>query len=165
VPLLPDYGGGIEYPSLILEATPSRSVLVHEVAHQWFYGMVGNSQFRDPWLDEAFASYAEALVNPGSAFGSRAALELEGPVGGAMTDYAGDGQYFSLVYGKGAAALLTAREAAGPDAFDAAVRCYVDAGAWSIATPSDLGDVLADLPQAVDVLVAAGALDPEDLPG
>ena len=29
----------------------------------WFYGMVGNSQFRDPWLDEAFASYAEELVD------------------------------------------------------------------------------------------------------
>ena len=48
---------------MILEATPSRLVLVHEVAHQWFYGMVGLSQFRDPWLDEAFASWAEAVVD------------------------------------------------------------------------------------------------------
>ena len=47
----------------ILQASRSRVVLVHEVAHMWFYGMVGNSQFRDPWLDEAFATWAEAVVD------------------------------------------------------------------------------------------------------
>ena len=165
VALLPDYGGGIEYPSMILEATPSRSVLVHEVAHMWFYGMVGNSQFRDPWLDEAFATWGEAVVNPSSAFGSRAALELEGAVGDTMEDFADDGSrgYFEVVYAKGGAALLAAREAAGPEAFDAAIRCYADATAWSIATPDDVATALADLPEAVAVLVRAQALDKDDL--
>jgi hypothetical protein len=165
VPLLPDYGGGIEYPSLILQASPSRSVLVHEVAHMWFYGMVGNSQFRDPWLDEAFATYAEAVVNPESASLYRPALGAAGPVGGAMDQFADDRQYFVLVYAKGGAALLAAREAAGPEAFDAALRCYVDASAWSIATPADLGAVFADVPEAVRVLAEAQALGQEDLPG
>jgi hypothetical protein len=165
IALLPDYGGGIEYPSMILEATPSRSVLVHEIAHQWFYGMVGNSQYRDPWLDEAFATYAEATVNPRSVRQLEGALGLPGAVGGSMADFDGNtGQYFDVVYGKGAAALLAARDEVGDDAFDEALRCYVDANAWSVATPADVGVALADLPEALAVLAGAQAVDKADVP-
>jgi hypothetical protein len=165
VPLLPDYGGGIEYPSSILMATPTRDVLVHEVAHMYFYGMVGNSQFRDPWLDEAFATYAEELLDPPPAPQLERRLSLDGDVGNTMADFADDGTrtYFAVVYGKGGAALRAARDAAGAEAFDGAIRCYVDANAWTIATPDDLGAVLADLPAAVAVLARAGALDKDDL--
>ncbi|SNR49221.1 M1 family aminopeptidase [Blastococcus mobilis] len=164
VALLPDFGGGIEYPSMILQATPSRAVLVHEVAHQWFYGMVGNSQFRDPWLDEAFASWAEAVVDPGSGLVREAALDLPGPVGAAMDEYESSGRYFRLVYDKGGAALLAAQRAVGEEAFEAAIRCYVDATAWSIATRTDVHRALTELPAALDVLVDAQALDEDDAP-
>ena len=60
---LPAEGGGIEYPSSILMLDGSRLVAVHETAHQWFYAMVGDSQALHPWLDEAFAQYAEQLVD------------------------------------------------------------------------------------------------------
>jgi aminopeptidase N len=164
VALLPDYGGGIEYPGAILEATPDPSVLVHEVAHMWFYGMVGNSQFRDPWLDEAFATWAEATTDPDSARGLEGALAQTGPVDAAIDEYGTTRQYFNLVYGKGAAALLAASEAAGAEEFEAAVRCYANRTAWSIATPSDLAVVLADLPEAYLELARAQALDRNDLP-
>ncbi len=159
VPQLPNYGGGIEYPSSILQASPSRAVLVHEVAHMWFYGMVGNSQFRDPWLDEAFATWAEAVVNPSSAQDREPALGVVGDVGDAMDDFTTWRQYSARVYGKGGAALLEARERAGDEAFDAAVRCYVEGAAWTIATPEDVAEALADLPEALEVLAEAGALD------
>ncbi len=159
---LPEYGGGIEYPSAILQATRDDVVLVHEVAHEWFYGMVGNSQFRDPWLDEAFATYAESVVHGGPSFPD--ALGVPGDVGRSMDAFAGAQPYFATVYGKGASALLEAREQAGAAEFDAAIRCYVDATAWSIATPADLAAALAGLPEALDVLVEAGALDEKDLP-
>jgi hypothetical protein len=155
---LPDYGGGVEYPSAILQASRSDVVLVHEVAHMWFYGMVGNSQFRDPWLDESFATWAESVAQPSSAVGLTDALRLPDDVGRPMDAWSGDGDYFSTVYGKGAAALLEARKRAGAHAFDAAIRCYADAAAWSIATPDDVAAALADLPGATDVLVEAGAL-------
>jgi hypothetical protein len=164
VALLPDYAGGIEYPSMIFEATPSREVLVHEVAHMWFYGMVGNSQFRDPWLDEAFASWAEAVVDPGSGLVSEEALTLPGPVGAPMNEYPSSNAYFRLVYDKGGAALLAAQRAVGAEAFDAAIRCYVDATAWTIATPTDVYRALADLPGALDVLIGAQALGKDDVP-
>jgi hypothetical protein len=159
---LPDYGGGIEYPSAILQASRSDVVLVHEVAHMWFYGMVGNSQFRDPWLDEAFATWAEAVVHPGSAAEYAPAVGLPEDVGQPMAAWSGPQDYFSTVYGKGGAALLAARDAAGAEAFDAAVRCLVDATAWSVATPDDVATALADVPEALDVLVDAGALDETD---
>jgi hypothetical protein len=164
VALLPDYGGGIEYPSMILEASPSREVLVHEVAHMWFYGMVGNSQFRDPWLDEAFASWAEAVVDPGPGLVNEAALTLPGSVGARMDEFPNAGAYYRLVYDKGGAALLAAERAAGEDPFDAAIRCYVDAAAWSIATPTDVYRALSDLPAALAVLVDAQALGEDDVP-
>nr|WP_281372176.1 M1 family aminopeptidase [Modestobacter versicolor] len=164
VPWLPDLGGGIEYPSSILMATDDEVVLVHEVAHMWFYGMVGDSQFRDPWLDESFASYAESVAGDLAPARVSRLLALEGDVGGSMASFPDDRSYVTTVYGKGAAMLLTAREQAGAEAFDAAVRCYVDATAWSIATPDDVAAALADLPAALAVLQQAGALDADDLP-
>ncbi|WP_448610274.1 M1 family aminopeptidase [Geodermatophilus sp. URMC 60] len=159
VPLLPDEGGGIEYPSSILLAGADRLVLLHEVAHMWFYGMVGDSQFRDPWLDEAFATYAESVAFPVSGDAAARALRTPGEVGAAMDQFDTAAGYFRRVYGKGGAALLAAREAAGAEAFDAALRCYVDVNAWTIATPDDVARALEDLPAALDVLVEAGALD------
>ena len=51
--------GGIamEYPELVL-TTSEPFAVAHEVAHQWFWGIVGNDQWRDPWLDESTANYA-----------------------------------------------------------------------------------------------------------
>ncbi|KUN29985.1 metallopeptidase [Streptomyces antibioticus] len=54
-----DFGGGMEYPGLvILGTTEEGSAVVHEVAHQWWYGIVGNDEYGAPWLDESFAQYA-----------------------------------------------------------------------------------------------------------
>jgi hypothetical protein len=36
-------------------------ISAHETAHQWFYGLVGNDQANEPWLDEALCTYSERL--------------------------------------------------------------------------------------------------------
>jgi hypothetical protein len=97
VPWLPDFGGGIEYPSSILLASEDPTVLVHEVAHMWFYGMVGNSQFRDPWLDEAFASYAESVAEDPAPQQVARLLATEGDVGGSMDSFPDDRRYVTAV--------------------------------------------------------------------
>ena len=53
--------GGIENPMLVMQGPGSlgRSTS-HEIGHMWFYGLVGNNQARDPWLDEGLATWAEA---------------------------------------------------------------------------------------------------------
>jgi aminopeptidase N len=53
--------GGMEYPELVMtEIAPEATV--HEVAHQWWFGMVGDDEYAEPWLDESFASYSEHLI-------------------------------------------------------------------------------------------------------
>jgi hypothetical protein len=37
------------------------ALAAHESAHQWFYGLVGNDQALEPWLDEALCTYSELL--------------------------------------------------------------------------------------------------------
>ena len=52
---------GNEYPGIVFLGGPAfsaREVVAHEVAHQWWYGMVGNDQMREPWLDEGIAEFA-----------------------------------------------------------------------------------------------------------
>ncbi|MER6787544.1 M1 family metallopeptidase [Streptomyces sp. NPDC000658] len=61
VVMTPEFGGGMEYPGLVLIGTTEEGgAVVHEVAHQWWYGIVGNDEYSSPWLDESFAQYANA---------------------------------------------------------------------------------------------------------
>ena len=154
---LPAEGGGIEYPSSILMLDGSRLVAVHETAHQWFYGMVGDSQALHPWLDEAFASYAEELVDHDRPHDR--ALQLPQPVDASTESYGFDvNAYYFTTYNKGADALFAARAAAGRAKWDAAIRCYVATNAWRIANPDDLRAAIASLPAAIHQLEKAGAL-------
>lgn len=59
--------GGMEYPTLIMISNQIENqddylnVIVHETAHQWWYGMVGNDEFTYPWLDEALTEFSTIL--------------------------------------------------------------------------------------------------------
>ncbi|MDO7908681.1 M1 family metallopeptidase [Paenibacillus sp. JX-17] len=62
--------GGMEYPTLITafgasDANPGYSLertVVHEIGHQYFYGMIASNEVEEAWLDEGFTSYAEDRV-------------------------------------------------------------------------------------------------------
>jgi hypothetical protein len=60
-------GIGMEYPELVF-SIPAADVITHEVAHQWWYGLVGNNQYREPWLDESFAQYSHERLHPRTNF-------------------------------------------------------------------------------------------------
>ena len=36
-------------------------IIAHETAHQWWYGIVGNDQIDEPWLDESLTEYSTIL--------------------------------------------------------------------------------------------------------
>ena len=154
---LDDYGGGIEYPAMILLAGGGDVVITHEIAHMWFYGMVGDNQAGDPWLDEAFATYAEGLVT-GPPEDPAQALAEPLDVGLPIGEFPSTEAYLDTVYGKGSAMLDLARSESGPELFDAALRCYLNANAWRIAKPTDVEAALRELPAALAVLREAGAL-------
>ena len=59
--------GGMEYAmsTLITGQRPLASlvgVMVHELAHSWFHGVLATNESLYPWMDEGFTSYASALV-------------------------------------------------------------------------------------------------------
>ena len=59
--------GGMEYPTLFTAGTrlfnPYRGgspegVTIHEAGHQFWYGLVGNNEFEDAWLDEGLNTFS-----------------------------------------------------------------------------------------------------------
>ncbi|MBQ8405312.1 MAG: M1 family metallopeptidase, partial [Clostridia bacterium] len=55
--------GGMEYPTLTMlsDALSGRErvrAIAHEVAHQWWYGVVGSDQTKNAWQDEGLAEYS-----------------------------------------------------------------------------------------------------------
>lgn len=167
VSVLPGVTDGVEFTGAIQLGDAARvppGLVSHEVAHMWFYGLVGNNQARDPWLDEAFSSYAQRIADGQETArqDERIAASVSGRVGRPMSFWAGyrdpSEAYVAGVYTAGGAALLEARRQGGEAAFDEAVRAYVGSSAHRVAVPSDLAAALAGLPESVEVLVAAGAL-------
>ncbi len=57
-------GGGMEYPTITVVSSSSSSslenVIIHEVAHNWFYGMLASNERKEPWIDEGFTSFYES---------------------------------------------------------------------------------------------------------
>jgi aminopeptidase N len=117
--------------------------LVHEVAHQWFYGLAGNDQYRDPWLDEGLATYAESQVDGTLADLRRLTIPAygRGRLGESMAYWsrADGGTYYLSVYVGGVQALgAVADRLGGYPVLDCGLRRYVHDRAYRISRPSDL---------------------------
>lgn len=128
-------------------------VVAHELAHQWWYGLVGSNQQEHAFLDESLTEYtalvylerrhgAEAAERQAAIDGSYYAyryaaggdLVVDRPSG----DFPGPGSYSDAVYSKGALAFAALRADIGDEAFFAALRDYADRERFGVATPADL---------------------------
>jgi hypothetical protein len=163
VSVLPDRNASIEMSGAVqfADVDPARNrwLIQHEVAHMWFYGLVGNNQARDPWLDEAFATMVQRMVDdtgPTRGYPARAAGRVGEPM--SYWDTRWGSSYVNGVYLAGGDALLRAREQVGSEEFDTALQRYLTDNAHEIAVPSDVTESFADLPEVLDILQDAGAL-------
>ena len=137
--ITPNLSGGIEFPAHVQQGpeTIGRTT-THEVAHQWLYGLVGNNQGRDPWVDEGLATYVEGRVEGtlGSFVSRPIPADARGRVGEPMTYWdRHQSSYYRGVYVQGAQAVAAAGEAG---LVDCALRHYVARNAHRIARPADV---------------------------
>jgi hypothetical protein len=130
---------GIEYPNLIFQGPDRLHLLTaHEVAHQWFYSLVGNNQARDPWLDEGLASWAGAETGDDMPVFANVPVpsDVGGRLGEPMTFWdRREKEYFAGVYGQGVQAL---QSLGSPGRIECALRRYAARSAYRIATNRDL---------------------------
>ncbi|MCR4430930.1 MAG: M1 family metallopeptidase [Tepidanaerobacteraceae bacterium] len=121
------YAGGMEFPTFImmntgkyreppLSNTSFERSMAHEVAHQWWYGLVGNDSINEPWLDEGLTefstlyyfekrygdagreSYFERQVNSSMNLIKENKKSMRDPV----NSFRDNREYFAVVYVKGA---------------------------------------------------------------
>jgi len=57
-------GGGMEYPNVTVIGTSGsafdlETVIMHEIGHNWFYGILGSNERDHPWMDEGLNSFNE----------------------------------------------------------------------------------------------------------
>ncbi|GAB1640309.1 M1 family metallopeptidase [Krasilnikovia sp. MM14-A1259] len=130
--------GGMEYPGFVLDLVSS-TALAHELAHQWFYGIVGDDEYASPWLDEGFTDYATDLYFNKSGTGcgitwQSAAEKLTNSM--AYWD-AHSNRYSTVVYGYGKCTLHDLRRLIGTTAMDNLLRSYAASHWYGISTVAD----------------------------
>ncbi len=156
--------GGMEYPnvSMISDAYSGdayNDVIVHETAHQWWYGVVGNDEVRNAWLDEGLTEYSTMMFYQnaegynytfdGKRADALAAYMLycenyknnglgDTSMNRAVNEYDGDVEYSYMTYVKGALMLDDVRNTIGDAAFMTGLKNYYSDCMYKIAKPEHL---------------------------
>jgi hypothetical protein len=132
-----EFAGGMEFSgvtfigSVFYDAydgtsrTPLIPLVAHEVSHQWFYGLVGNDQIVEPWLDEAPAEYSaflyyERYLPEDADWWWFYAVDQWAPAGkidSILYLFRNNREYMDAVYRRGAQFMRDLREVMGDPAF------------------------------------------------
>jgi len=176
-----DAAGGMEYPTFITTGTHVLSprlsqdpegVTVHELGHQWFYGLLATDEVQESYLDEGINTYATAKVLA-EAYGPETwtfrAWDVPIPVRGVLKEHPVDvrTRYFrrpqvepaarttwgyldhaafrQLTYDKTALVFAQLERLIGERAMEAGMRDY--ASAWRFRHPKT-ADVVGSLSRA-----------------
>ncbi|MNJ43757.1 Peptidase family M1 [compost metagenome] len=149
--------GGMEYPTLITafgaaNDSPSYDELertvIHEIGHQFFYGMVANNEFEEAWLDEAFTSYAEDRLME-QEFGITTNLPIQAalihtpqPLTQSSWEFGSSDTYAKNVYHRGKLVLLDIERQIGSKAMNRTLSVYARKYRFKHPTSSDFQRVL-----------------------
>ena len=140
---------GNEYPGIVFlgkSILASREEIAHEVAHQWWYAMVGNDQIKEPWLDEGIAQFSAD-----SWFGGFASYDSGRPVNAAATEFPNvpapqttydPDSYDQTIYFKASKFLAGLRSRMGTTAFFAAMRELFTANRNEVLTTAEFVTVM-----------------------
>lgn len=154
--------GGMEYPCLAMVTSGQqayKTAVIHETAHQWFYGVVGNDQIANPWMDEGLCEFLTCLYMDEAGL-----APLENGIKAATKNYVtyvdvlnryydhtdttfrpinaykNDGEYVVMTYVKGCLLFDTLYCTMGKDKFLRTLADYYAACAFTLATPQQMTD-------------------------
>lgn len=147
------YAGSMEYSGFVSHSgakyasysgQPSAMLInyvAHEVAHQWWYSVVGSDQVYEPWLDEALAVYSEVefyrAYHPEleawslSRFGSP---RYHGALDRATYQYPGAQAYVDEFYDLSGQFMMVVHDGLGADHYYAFLRQWRAQGEYRLAT-------------------------------
>lgn len=162
--------GGMEYPNMVMISDSINNyaeyvnTIVHEIAHQWWYGLVGNDAFTYGWLDEGLTEYSTALFyenNPSYEVDVEELIknttnsyllfvqvykDVFGNVDTTMTrkvnEYKTEPEYVYIAYVKGMLLMNDVRELIGIDNFLNGLKLYVKTYSGKNVTPNDFIDCM-----------------------
>ncbi|SHH07364.1 Peptidase family M1 [Thermosyntropha lipolytica DSM 11003] len=114
-------------------------ILAHEIAHQWWYNLVGNDQMAEPWLDEGLADFSAYKYMTGVR-GEKALDRLQGTVnlGKGLKDMASRKDYYQTAYYGGEAFFAGLEEMLGEEMVYNILRSYLAHYKYDIASREDL---------------------------
>jgi len=159
-----DFNDGMEFSGFyfisrdyfnLYDGTPKNYLVIiasHETAHQWWFDAVADDQAREPWLDEALATYSErifyetAYPDQVKWWWSYRYFEFDGPGYVDTQIYDGGGQrpYWDKVYLTGTRFLEDLRTRVGDDVFFAFLKDYYTQFVGKRVTSSDFFRVLRE---------------------
>lgn len=161
-------GGGMEYPMITVLAEADKSTIVHEVGHNWFYGIIGSNERRFPWMDESINSYYENRQSLesntytsenkknfsdkyttkekfgdglGLLYASTLTKNTDQAANLPSIDYTSS-NYGGIIYGKGAFSFGLLQSYLGDSMFDAAMQYYYNTWKYKHPLPLDLKDAI-----------------------
>jgi hypothetical protein len=148
--------GGMEYPTLVTAASAQNvnpgyeleRTLVHEIAHQYWYGLVASNEFEEAWLDEGFTSYTEDKLMA-SIYGVIPNLPVEAsyltnpePLNQSSWRYSSSDGYAENVYMRGKLVLSAMERQVGDKTMSKIMRTYFQKYRFRHPSSSDFQKVV-----------------------
>lgn len=162
--------GGMEYPCLVyisdaLSSSQRKETIVHEIAHQWFYGIIGSDQINSPWQDEGltefctllfFDAHSEYKLTLKSQIMNLLAsyvtyldilntylTNVDTSMNRSLGEYLSQQEYLYIAYAKGCLMFYELYGVMGAPRFEKALKRYFDKCAFTTASPQNLYDAFS----------------------